>query len=54
MGAKGYDVMAARVAIPEPDWPQYMLPDYLRAGFGENFTITDPEDPVLQRLMGLA
>ena len=52
--AKGYDVMAAQVAIPEPEWPKHKLPDYLRAGFGENFTITDPRDPVLLRLMGLA
>lgn len=52
--AKGYDVMAARVSIPEPEWPKHKLPDYLRAGFGANFTITDPGDPVLQRLMGLA
>lgn len=52
--AKGYDVMAARVAIPDPEWPKHTLPDYLRAGFGDNFTITDPDDPVLQRLMGLA
>ena len=53
-GAKGYDVMAARVSIPDPEWPKHTLTDYLRAGFGDNFTITDPRDPVLQRLMGLA
>jgi hypothetical protein len=52
--AGAYDVMAAQVAIPEPEWPEYTLPDYLRAAFGDNFTITDPEDDVLRRLLGLA
>jgi len=51
---KGYDVLLARVEIPEPEWPKHTLQDYLRAGFGANFTITDPADPVLQRLQGLA
>jgi len=29
MAAGGYDVMAASVAIPEPEWPKYSMPDYL-------------------------
>ena len=38
--AGSYDVNAAKVEIPEPEWPAYQLPDYIRAGFGDNFTIT--------------
>lgn len=52
--AGAYDVNAAKVYIPEPEWPKYELPDYIRAGFGDNFTITQPDDPVLLRLQGLA
>ena len=49
-----YDVNGAKVVIPEPEWPAYQMPDYIRAGFGDNFTITQPDDPVLLRLQGLA
>jgi len=52
--AKVYDIFEAQVKIPEPDWPDHSLADYLKAGFGENFTITDPHDPVIRRLLGLA
>jgi len=52
--AKVYDIFEAQVKIPEPDWPDHSLTDYLKAGFGENFTITDPHDPVIRRLLGLA
>ena len=52
--AKVYDVFEAQVPIPQPEWPNHRLTDYLKAGFGENFTITDPTDPVIQRLLGLA
>jgi hypothetical protein len=52
--AKLYDVFEAQIKIPEPDWPAHSLTDYLKAGFGENFTIVDPNDPVIRRLLGLA
>ena len=52
--AKVYDIFEAQVKIPEPDWPDHSLTDYLKAGFGENFTIVDPNDPVIRRLLGLA
>jgi hypothetical protein len=52
--AKVYDIFEAQVKIPEPDWPAHSLTDYLKAGFGENFTIVDPNDPVIRRLLGLA
>jgi hypothetical protein len=52
--AKVYDIFEARIKIPEPDWPAHSLTDYLKAGFGENFTIVDPNDPVIRRLLGLA
>ena len=52
--AKVYDIFEAQVKIPEPDWPDHSLTDYLKAGFGENFTIVDPNDPVIRRLFGLA
>lgn len=52
--AKVYDIFEAQVKIPEPDWPEHSLTEYLKAGFGENFTITDPNDPVIRRLLGFA
>ena len=52
--AKVYDISKAKVKIPEPEWPEHSLTDYLKAGFGENFTITDPYDPVIRRLLGFA
>jgi hypothetical protein len=52
--AKVYDIFEAKVKIPEPEWPEHSLTDYLKAGFGENFTITDPNDPVIRRLLGFA
>ena len=52
--AKVYDIFEAQVKIPEPEWPEHSLTDYLKAGFGENFTITDPHDPVIRRLLGFA
>jgi len=52
--AKLYDIFEAQIKIPEPDWPAHSLTDYLKAGFGENFTIVDPNDPVIRRLLGLA
>jgi hypothetical protein len=52
--AKVYDIFEARLKIPEPEWPEHSLTDYLKAGFGENFTITDTDDPVIRRLLGFA
>jgi hypothetical protein len=52
--ARCYDIFEAKISIAEPQWPEYTMPEYLRAGFGEGFTISDPYDPVIQRLLGLA
>ena len=53
-GARAYDVFEARAKIPEPEWPEWTLADYLRVGFGTDGVITDPQDELLLRLLGLA
>ncbi len=51
-GTRNYITEIAQVTIPEPEWPDYSFRDYLRAGFGEDRIITDPDHPVLMRLTG--
>ena len=53
-GNKVYDIFDAQITIDDPTWPDHTLRDYLKAGFAANRTITEPTDPVLQGLMGLA
>lgn len=51
--AKGYDVFSAAVDIPEPEWPEYTMAEYLRVAFAGN-TITDPDDSIILAILGKA
>jgi hypothetical protein len=52
MSLGAYEIMAAAVPIPDPEWPDLAMPDLLRVAFRDRL-INSIAHPAVQRLRGL-
>jgi hypothetical protein len=53
MSLGAYEMVAATVAVPEPEWPEISFTEILRIAFRDR-AISSPDHPVVRRLRGAA
>ena len=52
MSEGGYSIYRATGTIPEPEWPEKSLTEFLELAFKDGKLIDTPEHPVIQQLQG--
>ncbi len=47
----GYDILKAKGALPDPEWPDLSFEEIVKIAFRDNF-VNDLNHPALKRLRG--